>query len=1025
APGETAHVSGTGFAPGELVRVMIHEDPHTPFERGFDATTDAAGNFAGTYAVRDHDLRMTFVVGVRGLTSGRTAQTTFTDASPGTLGNFATLGLSGATVSVAPSNLATNISFSNLTRGTGLTAASLTNAFNSSGWTTSATPDANDYYEFTITPNAGFAFSTSELRIGLQRSSTGPPNLVLRSSLDSYASNIGPVIAPPTGSTATTTIDLSPVAGLQNAMAPVTLRFYGYGASSGAGTLRIERVTSVPMVGLEVDGNVAQSCVSPAITAHPSDLNVLYGMFATFNAAADGTGLNVVWEVSADDGATWTNTGVTTATLSFPVAGVALDGNLYRAVFSNSCGTSTSNSARLSVGRKPLTPIVTADDKTYDGAASATVSSCTLDAVEPGDIVNCSVAGPITFSDPNAGAGKMVTAENIGLAGVASDNYALTSTTATTTADIDPAPTETDLDCLPGTFVYAASSITPCSATVTGANLATSTDVVYMNNLNAGIATANASYPGDPNHTGSTADESEFSITKMPAAWTTNDANRFFGSTEPSPVTTGFGSGFFAADGVSATYAREGGSGAGLYHITATLSSTALGNYEITNTGATFTIIPDPTSITGDANVDGVNGDCTNNTYTSTLKDTITNDGIVGVAMRMTIGSQQATALTDSNGVATFTLTLAQSPGVVQQSFQLDQSWTDPNRVSPLATSPRNFTVSGDPDVEPGNNADSMYTGSLFFWTTSATSNTATLTLSATIKDSSGSCSNGDITRARVSFLVSSNGGSTFIAVPNAQNLPVGLVDPNEPSVGTASATSQYNIGTAQSATLIVRVVVGGFYNFSSSEYDTPITIGKSGSANSLMGGGKLKNDGSPFFASGYIGMNSISSTFGTHVQYNKKGTNPQGDVTLYVRSCNFPNGSHDVACVSADPSTHHVYFIKSNSISELALIGGSASFSSKANVSEVMNDDARVTLDGGNTMQLLFTPFGLTLPSNNAGNPIGAVCTSAGGCASIIVYRSSGIGGGVWYSSSWGQPAGKPLQTWLKSVSNGTVAVQ
>ena len=82
APGEIATISGRGFAPGEVVRVKIHEDPHTPQERGFDATADADGNFSGEYLVMEYDLDMKFIVGARGLSSGRTAQTTFTDANP-------------------------------------------------------------------------------------------------------------------------------------------------------------------------------------------------------------------------------------------------------------------------------------------------------------------------------------------------------------------------------------------------------------------------------------------------------------------------------------------------------------------------------------------------------------------------------------------------------------------------------------------------------------------------------------------------------------------------------------------------------------------------------------------------------------------------------------------------------------------------------------------------------------------------------------------------------------------------------
>src|SRR5688572_28413729 len=81
SPGQTATISGTGFAPGETVRVMIHEDPHTPQERGFDAVADANGKFTGEYLVQDYDVAMKFVVGARGLSSARTAQTTFVDGN--------------------------------------------------------------------------------------------------------------------------------------------------------------------------------------------------------------------------------------------------------------------------------------------------------------------------------------------------------------------------------------------------------------------------------------------------------------------------------------------------------------------------------------------------------------------------------------------------------------------------------------------------------------------------------------------------------------------------------------------------------------------------------------------------------------------------------------------------------------------------------------------------------------------------------------------------------------------------------
>src|SRR5688572_217836 len=80
-PGDVVAISGRGYQPGETVRVKIHEDPHTPQERGFDAVADSSGNFSGEYVVQDYDLSMKFIVGARGLTSGATAQTTFTDGN--------------------------------------------------------------------------------------------------------------------------------------------------------------------------------------------------------------------------------------------------------------------------------------------------------------------------------------------------------------------------------------------------------------------------------------------------------------------------------------------------------------------------------------------------------------------------------------------------------------------------------------------------------------------------------------------------------------------------------------------------------------------------------------------------------------------------------------------------------------------------------------------------------------------------------------------------------------------------------
>jgi len=220
------------------------------------------------------------------------------------------------------------------------------------------------------------------------------------------------------------------------------------------------------------------------------------------------------------------------------------------------------------------------------------------------------------------------------------------------------------------------------------------------------------------------------SISKKLATWTTDPKSKYWGQADP-PL-TGSGSGFVSTDGVSATYSRDPGSDVGMYHITAMVSATmagALDNYTITNNGNTFTVNPDPTAIALDIKTSGTNFDCVNDQYTATLKDTLTNTGVSGVQLNLTIGTQgPVTATTNGSGMATFTLDLNQAPASVTESIGLTAAWSDPNRTAPTSPVSRSFAVNANPNVGPGNGADTLYTGSRFFWTTSSTSSTASLT---------------------------------------------------------------------------------------------------------------------------------------------------------------------------------------------------------------------------------------------------------------------------------------------------------
>ena len=67
--------------------------------------------------------------------------------------------------------------------------------------------------------------------------------------------------------------------------------------------------------------------------------------------------------------------------------------------------STTTASATATINRKSVTPAITADDKDYDGTATATIH-CTLSGVLAGDASNVTCSGTGSFADANAGPGN-------------------------------------------------------------------------------------------------------------------------------------------------------------------------------------------------------------------------------------------------------------------------------------------------------------------------------------------------------------------------------------------------------------------------------------------------------------------------------------------------------------------------------------------------------------------------------------------------------------------------------------------
>jgi hypothetical protein len=99
--------------------------------------------------------------------------------------------------------------------------------------------------------------------------------------------------------------------------------------------------------------------VAPTITLQPASVNLYQGQNAVFTAAASGAPTpTVAWQVSHANGPWKGIGGATTGRLTVSHVTVALNGNRYRAVFSNSAGRADSQAALLTVAVARLAKVV-------------------------------------------------------------------------------------------------------------------------------------------------------------------------------------------------------------------------------------------------------------------------------------------------------------------------------------------------------------------------------------------------------------------------------------------------------------------------------------------------------------------------------------------------------------------------------------------------------------------------------------------------------------------------------------------
>jgi hypothetical protein len=266
------------------------------------------------------------------------------------------------------------------------------------------------------------------------------------------------------------------------------------------------------------------------------------------------------------------------------------------------------------------------------------------------------------------------------------------------------------------------------------------------------------------------------------------------------------------------------------------------------------------------------------------------------------------------------------------------------------------------------------YTGSSFVSTASTTSSTATVILSATIKDitavnSISDPNPGDIRNAKVIFVnrdLSPLASGYYLTAW----LPVGLVSSGDTKTGTVTANWTASIGSSDAQQFTIGVIIdnNGYYIRNSSEDNSVITVSKP--LNDFVTGG------------GYIIMSKAigginpqqgkKNNFGFNIKRTKNG-GLQGNINTIVRSL--------------DGKT---YQVKGNVMSSLSVSPATASspgkavFNGKANIQNITDPLNVISVDGNATLQVTMTDRGE--PGKNDD-------------ISIIVWDKSS---NVWYSSNW-----------------------
>jgi hypothetical protein len=155
---------------------------------------------------------------------------------------------------------------------------------------------------------------------------------------------------------------------------------------------------------------------APTVKTNPTSQTVNAGQTATFTVTATGNPTPAVqWQVSTNGGTSYTNiSGATSTSLTLTNVTASQNGYKYRAVFTNSLGSATTNAATLIV---KFAPIVTTNPVSQSVTAGQSVTFTAAATANPTATVQWQVStdGGVTWTN---------------ISGATSTSYRISSTTA-------------------------------------------------------------------------------------------------------------------------------------------------------------------------------------------------------------------------------------------------------------------------------------------------------------------------------------------------------------------------------------------------------------------------------------------------------------------------------------------------------------------------------------------------------------------------------------------------------------------